>query len=461
MVNTNLLKAVRFTNLNKWSANYALFTKIESAYPLVPLSSVLKRIKNSVVIEDEALYKRITVRLYGQGVLKRDELYGIEIGTKKQFIAQTGQLIISRIDARNGAFGIVPEELSGAIVTNDFWLFDVQNALPQYLTLILSSERFQKYWRTQSSGTTNRQRVCEEDFLNAKIVLPPLIIQEELLEKYNDLKNKARILERKALKLEENLEQEVYDSLGIQAKDDGISKPLLSTVRLQDIQQWGYDKIAIRFPYAFEKYEAYSFASHPSWLKEIYRGKSPVYCKQEDFIILNQRCNRKNEIDLRYAKNVSETWLNKVPKSVLTKKNDILINSTGEGTLGRASLITSDEHVGLAYDSHMLLLRVNQNEIDPLLFVYLFNSPFGQKQVDLYKSAQATKQTELGIENTKKMLFPLPPLPIQKNISNVIAKGTLQIVELREEAKELYQKAKIDFEDVIFGEAKAVVSQTI
>jgi len=139
-------------------------------------------------------------------------------------------------------------------------------------------------------------------------------------------------------------------------------------------------------------------------------------------------------------------------KELDTKIEDIIINSTGEGTLGRASVIISDEHVGLAYDSHMLLLRVNSEEIDPLLWVYLFNSPLGQKQVDLYKSAQATKQTELGIENTKKIKFPLPSLNVQKSLSALIEKETLSIKEQRRQANELYQQAKSIFEEVIFGE---------
>lgn len=151
-----VLNFVRFVDLSRWSAGSALLKKIKSSYPLLPLSCVLKRIKEPVVIEDEKCYRRITVRLYGQGVIERDELYGKDIGTKRQFIAREGQLIISRIDARNGAFGIVPKELDGAVVTNDFWLFNVNNALPQYLMLVLSSKRFQEYWETQSSGTTNR-----------------------------------------------------------------------------------------------------------------------------------------------------------------------------------------------------------------------------------------------------------------------------------------------------------------
>lgn len=151
MVSSNLLKLVNYVDLSRWSVNSIFAQKIRSSYQTVPLSHVIKRIKEPISVENNKLYKRITVRLYGLGVLQRDELYGNDIGTKKQFVARKGQLIISRIDARNGAFGIVPEELDGAIVTNDFWLFDVHNALPQYLMLVLSSKRFQEYWETQSS----------------------------------------------------------------------------------------------------------------------------------------------------------------------------------------------------------------------------------------------------------------------------------------------------------------------
>lgn len=452
MVNSNLLKTVSFTNLNRWSVSSTLAHKMKSKYPLVSLSQVMKRIKDPILVENDKLYKRITVRLYGLGVLQRDELYGRDIGTKKQFIARKGQLIISRIDARNGAFGLVPDELDGAIVTNDFWLFDVQNALPQYLILVLSSVRFQQYWKTQSSGTTNRQRVDQEDFLMSKIVLPPIEIQKELLDKYNGLIYQADFLKHSADSSESNLEKKIFDSLGIKAKESHVTKSILNTVKFQNIQQWGYDKIAISFPYSFETYKAHSFTSNPFLLKEIYRGRSPQYSQQSKSFVLNQKCNRKNEIDLTHAKGVNHEWLSDIPEYLLTQKNDIIINSTGEGTLGRASVIVSDEHVGLAYDSHMLLLRVNLAEIDPLLWVYLFNSSLGQKQVDLYKSAQATKQTELGIENTKKIKFPLPSLTVQKSLSELIEKETLSIKEQRRKANELYQQAKSNFEEVIFGE---------
>lgn len=450
MTKSDFLHIVRFVDLEKWSAHDAVFENMDNRFPLVPLSKVLKRVKEPVVIEDGTLYKRITVRLYGQGVLQRDELIGKEIGTKRQFLAHAGQLIISRIDARNGAFGIVPPELEGAIVTNDFWLFKVQDALPEFLMLVLSSELFQKYWQTQSSGTTNRQRVAEDSFLASRIALPDIEVQKKLVETYLTSFKSATASEIRAQNGIIDINTYLLDELGIIERTVEDVGTIIGFTSFSSLFQWGVDKNTTSFPYEFKKFPAYSFASRPSWIKSLFRGKSPKYSNESSCIILNQKCNRTDYIDLSFAKTVDSNWRRKIDKDCLTKENDILINSTGEGTLGRASLI-SKENEGLAYDSHMLLLRVNQAEVDPQLIVDLINSPFGQRQVELYKSAQATKQTELGVDNTKRFLFPLPDLPEQKRISAAVEEKKKQIIALCKEAESLRLQAKKDFEAVVFG----------
>ena len=70
----NVLHITRFSSLTKWSAHDTVFENMDNRFPLVPLSKVLKRVKEPVNIDDGTLYKRITVRLYGQGVLQRDKI---------------------------------------------------------------------------------------------------------------------------------------------------------------------------------------------------------------------------------------------------------------------------------------------------------------------------------------------------------------------------------------------------
>ena len=52
--------------------------------------------------------------------------------------------LISKIDARNGAYGIVPKELEDAIITGNFWAFEINKdeILPQYITYLMRHNFF-------------------------------------------------------------------------------------------------------------------------------------------------------------------------------------------------------------------------------------------------------------------------------------------------------------------------------
>lgn len=450
-----ILQSIRFTNTPDWNIKQIRSSvEIRSSFPRAPIGCCIVRVKDAVTVEDGLHYKRITIKTKNGGVVLRDELPGKFIKTKVQYRISSGQLAVSKIDARNGAFGIVSKETDGAIITGNFWVFniDAEKALPDYLTLVLSSSFFIQAWFECSNGSGNRLYLQEEKFLRYPIPLPPIDIQRRLLDGYFADMQSASQLAKEADAGEENLEQYLFEALGIEKRAECAASPMLRTVPYRNIAQWGYDKNAAVFPFSFRKYKAFSFHTKPEWVRTFLRGKSPRYSSGGTAIILNQKCNRSNEIVLNYVKTVDRSWADRIPPDMLTKRNDILINSTGEGTLGRASCITDDSHIGLAFDSHILLLRVDQKMIDPQLLTALLNSSFGQKQVALYKSAQATKQTELGIENTKRFLFPMPDISCQHKISSEILARKENIRVLRAEAERLRQRAGARFEKAVFGE---------
>lgn len=449
-----VLSSVSFRQTENWNIKqFFNATAVKTSFPLKRIGDALERRKDPLLVKDGKLYRRITIKTGCGGVVVRDEVPGETIKTKHQYRIHSGQLAVSKIDARNGAFGIVPPEADGAIITGNFWVYDVDPAAANsyYLILLLSSNVFVQAWQDCSNGSGNRLYLQEAQFLDYQIPLPSPSMQAELVASHLSSLEKAESLERQAASREDALERQVFAALGITRRGGCTADSPLRTVRFQSLRQWGYDKLAVGFPFLFEKYKAFSFSSRPNWLVEICRGKSPVYAAQGTSVILNQKCNRKNEIDLQYAKRVNDAWLSAIPAHFLTRKGDLLINSTGEGTLGRASVIVSDAHAGLAYDSHLLLLRVNPDAVCPSLLAYLFNSSFGQAQVNLYKSAQATKQTELGIENTLKLQFPLPPLPVQQEIADGIARETQRVKALREQAKQLRLDANSAFSAAVFG----------
>jgi len=170
-------------------------------WPRVPLRDLLKKSKDWIEIKPDCWYRQVTVRLWGQGVVERNKVSGAEIAGARRLVVRGGQFVLSRIDARNGAFGVVPEDLDRAVVSNDFPAFDVQSdrILPSYLDWLSKTHNFVALCKAASEGTTNRVRLKEDRFLSMTIPLPPLEDQQRTVARIEELASKldeARRLQR-------------------------------------------------------------------------------------------------------------------------------------------------------------------------------------------------------------------------------------------------------------------------
>lgn len=377
---------------------------MKSDWKQYKISDFILRKKETVVLDDKKTYKRITIKMHNKGICVRDEVAGSSIGTKNQFTVKVGWLLLSKIDARNGAFGIIPEEADGGIITGNFWAYelDLTKISPAFFFYFSHSAKFLEFCIASSQGATNRRYLQEDLFLNKEILLPTLPEQERIVKKIKEIEERVNKLkdinDRRLLEV-----QAIVDSL-INSKISGISKRELD-----------------------EKND-FVFST---------RGKGPEYSQNSDTICLNQKCNRWNKIDLSHAKTVSKKWFEGIPKEMFTREEDVIINSTGDGTVGRASLVTK-EHEGLIYDSHILLIRLNKNKIDPRFFVKIFNSRFGQQQVEDNISAKTTKQTELGMNNLMKTKIPDISIDEQKSIFDFFNKLEQKV----NDAKKIMSKAE-------------------
>ncbi len=177
---------------------------MSTSWPNVKLGEVLRRSQETLEIEPGSEYCEVTVRLWGKGVVQRGLVSGSEISGSRRFAARAGQLILSRIDARNGAIGIVPPALDGATVTNDFPVFDVDTSRtePAFLGWLSKTPDFVELCKRASEGTTNRVRLQEARFLALEIPMPALAEQRRIVARVEELAAKiaeARSLRQKAI----------------------------------------------------------------------------------------------------------------------------------------------------------------------------------------------------------------------------------------------------------------------
>lgn len=155
----------------------------------IELGDFLSKHTEKIHIEPDREYKQVTVRLWGKGLVLRGVKLGSEIAAEKQVRVSAGQFLMSRIDARHGAFGIVPSDLDGSLVSGDFPVFDIDAAiiLPHFFEWITRTEAFVDLCRRASEGSTNRVRLKEDKFLRMSIPVPDVQAQRQFLKKLDTL----------------------------------------------------------------------------------------------------------------------------------------------------------------------------------------------------------------------------------------------------------------------------------
>ena len=216
-VQSNMIytKIVNRSDLSSWSVKSIFDTTSINYNPLykkVRIGNVVSLNKDIICVEPNIEYTRLTVKLFNKGIQERDTVIGALIGTKRQTRVKGGQFIISKIDGKSAAFGIVDSSLEGAIVTPDFLVYDIDKTqiLPEYLELVLTNDAILNQFSNSSSGTTGRRRLSQKVFENTLIALPSIDEQRNLLAEILEIRKTQKSLDEQMQKNIEYFNNKIF-----------------------------------------------------------------------------------------------------------------------------------------------------------------------------------------------------------------------------------------------------------
>ncbi len=281
---------------------------------------------------------------------------------------------------------------------------DVLNSI--FLLYYLHSAPLLEYCQTFSKGATI-QSVPMAKLRSAKILLPSINQQESIASELDAL-------------------QEVIAGYRAQIADlNALAQSLfLDTFGDPFLNDKNWDIVSLETLCSF-----------------ISRGRSPKY-KDEDkrFPVFAQKCNQKNgEMSLDLVRFLDEDSLPKWKDIYKLRDGDILINSTGNGTVGRVGLFDIailGEYPFIVPDSHVTVVRLKEPMSQKYCFYYLKSSKAQTYFEDNLKGS--TNQTELYVDTIKNTAIPIPPLTLQKEFA--------EQVEAIEKQKELLRQQLADAE---------------
>jgi type I restriction enzyme S subunit len=177
----------------------------------------------------------------------------------------------------------------------------------------------------------------------------------------------------------------------------------------------------------------------------ITRGKQPTYA-DEGVPVINQECiywDGWHFENLRYLdEEVAKDWKEKYyPQS-----GDVILNSTGQGTLGRAQVYPGDKR--RAIDSHVTLLRTEEG-LNPHFHRYFLESYLGQALLYSMCVNGSTGQIELSKTRLDLLPIPLPPLEEQRRIATILY-NIDQAIQKTEEIIEQSERLRTGFMQDLF-----------
>ena len=358
-----------------------------------------------------------------------------------------------------GKIAVINNELNSVAAGGFVYIFRpyIQNSIVSFLVCdFMSSGIYQSILKeiTKKSGQAF-YNMNKEKLLQLYFPLPPLAEQqrivdriafiEPLLAKYDSIEKKLSALEAG---FPERLKKSIlqYAIEGKLVKQDPNDEP--ASVLLERIKA-EKERLIKEGKIKRDKNESYiyqgddknyyenllslyrDFKTPENWIctnlinvcNFIRRGRTPKYSNEKEIPVIAQKCNQKNGIlSLDKALYIDPITISKYGDDKIVKENDILINSTGGGTVGRVALVTKElfkNHKIIVADSHITIVRPSNLIISNYVF-YFLKSPFIFDHVE-QKCEGSTNQMELNAKTIMSYPFPFPPVEEQKRISKKIS----------------------------------------
>ena len=277
--------------------------------------------------------------------------------------------------------------------------------------------------------------------LDLQIPLPPLAEQQRIVEKIEEVFAEIDAVEKNKELLKTHIKQTrqkildlaIHGKLVPQDENDEPASVLLEKILQEKAQSDNkkspkknktttpatsdnrpYEKVTVDV-------EPFEIPSLWEWVKlgnvcnPIKRGKSPKYAEKSNVLVFAQKCNQKNgSISLEKALYLDETTLSKYPQDEFLQMGDVVINSTGTGTLGRVGFFNEalpHDIKGIVPDSHVTTIRSSVVNSRYLYYFLKTRQPYLEENGE-----GSTNQKELKPHTIYDLEFPFPPLAEQKRI---------------------------------------------
>jgi type I restriction enzyme, S subunit len=304
------------------------------------------------------------------------------------------------------------------IVSPAYIVFEVKDEdelLPAYLMMWCRRSEFDRnaWFMTDNSV---RGGFSWADFCDMELPILSIEKQREIVREYNVVNDRISLNEKLTQKLEDTA-QAIYKQWFVDFEFP-ISKEYAESIGKPELEGKPYKSSGGEMEY-FDQLdqeipEGWEHTTLAKCTRYLSRGLAPKYTEENGCLVLNQKCIRNNSINFELARRHDFTQKKTLDERYL-EPNDVVVNSTGQGTLGRVAVVKYLPEKTIV-DTHVTILRPN-NEL--IASYFWFNICTREDEIENLAEG-STGQTELKRDYLYELAMLKPSKYVQSEFDRLV-----------------------------------------
>jgi len=374
-----------------------------NGWQTVSIGEVAKPIERAEAPLADTTYRQIGVRLWGQGAYERGSIDGSQTKYATLSRVESGDIIANKIWARNGSVAVVSDKLAGCFGSGEFPTFapDRKRVEPKWFHWMMKTKWFWQACDEKSQGTSGKNRIRPEKFLEIEIPIPSLDEQRRIVERVETLA--AHISKAQSIRGESSKEVEIL-----------LAR---ATTYALDEQGWEIQRLE-------------------NVLKESPRNgfapQSKVEGNGKRMLRINAVSSSPNRFVDLSAFNIVDVPEEKANPFYMQNNEVFVVRYNGDiNRVAKAAIYKAKDDEKIIFPDKLIRLRANEEIILPDYLVFALSSRKVRSQIE---ELGKTTAGNIGISgsNIKSFMIPVPPLDEQRRIVAYLDSVQARLASLRE-----------------------------
>lgn len=450
----------QWRDLEPWIASEDVEQR-QSHHPLTPLRDIISPRREAVAVNGVfGDWSPITVHLDGE-ISMRDRFMPYK---GAMFAAYPGDIVLSKIDARNGAIGMLPATITKAVVTPEFPVFVADPMVLDggFVQRVLRTGGFLKALKSKATGTSGRKRITPEAFLGLRVPLPSIGEQRAIVAACNATLLSARAKEQAADMVEAKATADFEAALGFGPPVPLPDRPIF-VASFKDLDRWGHEGVLRRVTSGMIGTPCWPVVRLREVIADLENGWSPQCLDRPaepgEWGVL--KVSAASTGRYRGAENKALPPALKPQPRLEVRNGDVLISRANgvAGLVGIPAYVANTTKKLLLCDKLFRAIFRSPSLIEPAFMAAVMKLQSVRAQIVSEFSTASGMMKNVSKPALLSLTFPLPPIDNQRALIAALDAGRAEAARLRAEATAARAAASTAFEAAVYAAEPAAAKK--